>query len=118
DVEASSSESYVGKVKKSFAVSAREEAGGHLASGRVVHLVGRRLIARVSEYLKSDTCVRIDCVDTFLLGEILGCWREGPATFAAVELLQALTGLEELARLREKYWDSPQPLKPEVRQRG
>jgi hypothetical protein len=108
---------HVVEIKEKFAFRVLDEAGGHLASGRVVHLVGRRLIARVSEYLKSDTCVRIDCDDTFLLGEILGCWREGPATFAAVELLQALTGLEELARLQEKYWDSPQPLKPEVRQR-
>jgi hypothetical protein len=64
-------------------------------------LVGRTLIAQVSEYLKLETCVRIDCDDAFLLGEILDCWREGPATFAAIQLLQALTGLEELARLRE-----------------
>jgi hypothetical protein len=95
-----------------------DEGGGHLASGTVAKLVGRRLIARVSEHLKPDTCVRIDCDDAFLLGEILGCWREESATFAAVELLQALTGLEKLTRLREEDWYSPQLLGPEVLQRA
>ena len=106
------------EIEEEFAFRVLDEACGHLASGRVARLVGRRLIAQVSEYLKPDTCVRIDCDDAFLLGEILGCWREGPATFAAMELLQALTGLEELARLREEHWDSPQPLRPEVLQRA
>jgi hypothetical protein len=105
------------EIKEEFAFRVLDEARGHLASGRVAQLVGRRLIAQVSEYLKPETCVRIDCDDTFLLGEILGCWREGSATFAAVKLLQVLTGLEELASLQEEYWDSPQPLKPEVLRR-
>ena len=52
--------------------------------------------------MKPGTCVRIDCNAAFLHGEILGCWREGPATFAAVPLLAALTGLEELAGLGEE----------------
>ena len=95
-----------------------DEGGGHSVSGKVAKLVGRRIIAQVSEYMKPDTCVRIDCDDAFLQGEILSCWREGPATFAAVELLEALTGLKELARLREEHWDSPLPLKPEVLQRA
>ena len=96
------------EIKEKFAFRVLDEACGHLASGRVTQLVGRRLIAQVSEYLKPDTAAQIDCDDTFLLGEILGCWREGPATFAAVELLQGLTGLEELARLGEEYLDSPE----------
>jgi hypothetical protein len=75
-----------------------------LLTGRVVQLVGRRLIAEVSEHLKPGTCLRIDCEDAFVLGETLGCWSEQSATFAvvktfaAVELLHALTGLEELTR--------------------
>jgi hypothetical protein len=106
------------EIKEKFTFRVLDEASGHMASGRVAQLVGRRLLAQVSEYLKPATCVRIDCNDAILLGEILGCWREGTATFAEMELLQALTGLEELARLREEHWDSPQPLRPEVLQRA
>jgi hypothetical protein len=95
-----------------------DEGGGQLVSGKIIELVGFRLIAQVSEYMKPDTCVRIDCDDALLQGEVLGCWREGPVTFACMELLQVLTGLKELAKLREERWDSPQHLKPEVLQRA
>ncbi|MEI9973756.1 MAG: hypothetical protein WDO73_17910 [Ignavibacteriota bacterium] len=54
----------------------------------------------MSAYIQPDTCVRIECRDGLLLGETQACWREGATTFAAVELLQALTGLQELAKLR------------------
>src|ERR1035437_1316881 len=104
------------EIEEEFTFRVLDEGRGHLDSGTVSQLVGRRLIAQVSEYVKPDTCVRIDCNDAFLLGEILGCWREGPATFAAVQLLQALTGLEQLARFREECLDLAQPLKPKVRQ--
>jgi hypothetical protein len=104
------------EIEEEFTFRVLDEGSGHLASGTVSQLVGRRLIAQVSEYVKPDACVRIDCNDAFLLGEILGCWREGPATFAAVQLLQALTGLEQLARFREECLDLAQPLKPKVRQ--
>jgi hypothetical protein len=94
------------------------EGGGHPVSGKVVKLVGSRLISQVSEYIERDTCVQIDCDDAFLQGEVLSCWCEGRATFVAVKLMQALTGLKELARLREEYLDSPHPLKLEVLQRA
>ena len=96
-------------IKENFAFRVLDDHGGHLASGRVAHLEDRRLIAQVSEYLKPDTCLRIDCDDAFLLGETLGCWREGLATFAAVKLLESLTGLVELTS-PEEYRDSPQDL--------
>jgi len=104
------------EIEEKFTFRVLDEGGGHLVSGTVAQLVGRRLIAQVSEYTKPDACVRIDCNDAFLLGEIIGCWREGPATFAAVELLQALTGLKELARFKEECFHSAQPVKPKLRQ--
>jgi len=104
------------EIEEEFTFRVLDEGGGHLASGTVAKLVGQRLIAQVSEYIKPDACVQIDCHDAFLLGEVLGCWREGPATFAAVELLQALTGLEELARFREECLHPVQASRPKVRQ--
>jgi len=65
--------------------------------GTGIKLVGRRLIARVAETMSAGELVRIDVQDAFLLGEVLGCWREGSAVFAAIELQQALTRLSELA---------------------
>src|SRR5258708_33510883 len=97
-------------IKEKFVFRVLDDHGGHLASGRVAQLAGRRLIAQVSEHLKPDACVRIDCDDAFLLGETLGCWREGLATFAAVKLLESLTGLVELTAAREEYRDCPQDL--------
>jgi hypothetical protein len=104
-----SSPAYVVDIKEKFAFRVLDNDGDHLASGRVTHLAGERLIAQVSEYLKPNTCIRIDCDDAFLLGESLDCWREGLTTFAAVKLLQSLTGLEQLAS-RDEYWDSPHDL--------
>lgn len=93
------------EIKEEFTLRVLDEAGEHTVSGRPVKLVGRRLIAQVSERLEPDTCVRIDCDDAFLHGETLGCWVERGSTFAAVELHQALTRLTELARLRRQSWD-------------
>jgi hypothetical protein len=90
-------------------------AGERLVSGRTVKLVGRRLIAQVWESLEPETCIRIDCVDAFLLGETLGCWREGAAMFIAVELHQALTGLERLAKLGGESWGQPRRLEVPMR---
>ncbi len=90
-------------------------AGEHLVSGRTVKLVGRRLIAQVWESLEPERCIRIDCVDAFLLGETLGCWREGSAIFVAVELHQALTGLERLAKLGGESWEQPRRLEVQMR---
>jgi hypothetical protein len=89
--------------------------GEHLVSGRTVKLVGRKLIAQVGESLEPETCIRIDCDDAFLLGETLGCWREGGATFIAVELRQALTGLERLAKLGGESWEQPRRLEVQMR---
>ena len=69
----------------------------HLVQARALKLIGRRLIAQVSEYLNAEDCVQIGCEDAFLLGEVLGSWREGDATFVAIELQQALTRLSQLA---------------------
>jgi hypothetical protein len=103
------------EIEEEFTFRVLGEGGGHIVSGTVAKLVGHRLIAQISEYTKPNACVQIDCNDAFLLGEVIGCWREGPATFAAVELLQALTGLEELARFKEECFHSAQTLKPKVR---
>lgn len=104
------------EIEEEFTFKVLDEGGGRLASGTIAQLVGKRLIAQVSEYTKPDSCVQIDCNDAFLLGEIIGCWREGPAIFVAVELLQALTGLKELARYKEECLHPAQPLRPRIRQ--
>ena len=90
---------------KKFAFRVLDVHGGHLASGRVVRLSGRTLIAQTSEHMRPDTCVRIDCDDAFLLGEVLGCWRDGPAILVAVKLLESLIGLEKRG-CHEEYRDS------------
>ena len=63
---------------------------------RVVTLSGRKLIAQLPEHLPSHTCIRIDCSDAFLLGEVIGYWQDGSAT-CVIDLQHALTGLRELA---------------------
>jgi hypothetical protein len=106
------------EIKEEFTLRVVDEAGEHLISGRPVKLVGRRLIAQVSERLQPDMCVRIDCDDAFLHGETLGCWVERGSTFVAVELHQALTRLTELARLRRQSWDPENVLIRGRRQRA
>ena len=104
------------EIKEIFAFRVLDDDRGHVASGRIARLMGRNLTAQVSERLKPETCVRIDCDDAFLLGEVRSCWREGLAIFAAIELRHALTGLKELARLREEHWESSgEPSGPEIR---
>jgi hypothetical protein len=93
------------------------DGGGQLVSGTVIQLMGQRLFVQVSEHLKPTTCVRIDCKDAFVLGEVLGCWREQSATFAVVRLLQELSGLEELAQVCGEPRALP-PLKAKVLQRA
>lgn len=66
--------------------------------GKAVGIIGRRLIVQVAESVPAGEAVRINAPDSFLLGEVLGCWRQPGAIFAAVELQQALTRLSELAR--------------------
>jgi len=105
------------QIEGEFTFIVLDNGGGHLASGRVAKLVGRRLMAQVSEYVKPDTCVRIDCSDGLLLGESQACWCEGSAILIVVELLQGLTRLENLAlaRLREE-WGLTEPLESGIRQ--
>jgi hypothetical protein len=87
------------ELSASFTLKVLGTDGNHSYAARGIKLMGRRLIAQISEYLKPGDCVRIDCYDAFLLGEISGCWQEESTIFAAIELEQALTGLAELARL-------------------
>jgi hypothetical protein len=94
-------------INEEFALSLLDEGGERPPRGRVVQLLGSRLIAQVSQYLKPNTCVRIDRDDALLLGEVIGCWREGVAIFVAVKLIQMLTGLDQLARFRQGHWEFP-----------
>jgi hypothetical protein len=84
----------------------------------VIKLAGRRLVVKVSGYVSRDAGIRIDCDDSFLLGEVLACWHEGPGSeiFAAIELRQAMPRLTELARLRAKFSGTACPLDLVVRQ--
>jgi hypothetical protein len=64
---------------------------------KIETLVGRRLVARVPRLLEPETCVRVDCGDDLILGHVLGSWEERSALFSAIELREALVGLQELA---------------------
>ncbi len=55
-----------------------------------------RIIVRLSDPLPPGACIRIDCDDALLLGDVLGGWRQGSSIFAVIELRQALAGLAEL----------------------
>jgi hypothetical protein len=61
-------------------------------------LVGKRLIARFSTPLCVGDCIRIDLADSFVLGEVLGCWHNR-GLFGAIELREQLSGLRELETL-------------------
>jgi hypothetical protein len=101
---------------ETFTLKVLGETQLHLVSCKAANVVGRRVIAKVSEHLSQDTCIRIDRDDSFLWGEVLGCWDEGSAIFAAIELQHALSGLDELARLRSEFLESTaDPLGPAMR---
>ena len=107
------------EIREKFTLRSLDDGGGHLTSGKVIHQVmGQRLIAQISENLKPGTCVRIDCEDAFVLGEILACWGENSATFAVVKVGQVLTGLEELAQFCGEFGELPASLKPELFRRA
>ena len=63
-------------------------------------LAGRRLVGRLSAPVPVEACIEIDCDDALLLGEVLGIWREGSSIFGAIEIQQALVGLDELKAIR------------------
>jgi hypothetical protein len=89
---------------ETFTLKVLGETEERLVACKAAKVVGRRLIARVSEHLCPDTCIQIDRDDSFLWGEVLGSWYEGSAIFAAIEMNQALYGLDELARtLRDEF---------------
>lgn len=98
------------EIEEEFALTVLGEGERRRVSGRIAQLVGRRLVAQVSEYLKPETCVRIDFNDAFVLGVAVASWREGPATLVALELHQVLHRLA--------WWESQQPLKTHVRSRA
>src|SRR5437867_1115451 len=79
--------------EETFTMKVLGETHQRLVACKSAHVVGRRLIAKVSERLCPDTCIRIDHDNSFLWGEVLGCWSEGSAIFAAIELKHALSGL-------------------------
>ena len=70
-------------------------------------LVGRRLIVRLSAVVPTSACIRIDCDDALLLGEVLGCWRQSSLIFAAVELQQAVTGFAKLRSVFDNFGHGP-----------
>jgi hypothetical protein len=109
--KAQSSSTHSVEIREQFTLLSLDDSAGHLTTGKVIQLTGQRLIAQVSEPLKPDTCVKIGCEDAFVLGEILGCWRDQSETFAAVKLLQELSGLEELAEICGEPRESSQTLK-------
>jgi hypothetical protein len=76
--------------------------GDRKAQAKGLKLIGRRLIVQVSEYMNREDAVRIDSGDAFVLGEVLGSWREGSNIFAAIELRQALTSVSEFAGWGER----------------
>ena len=71
---------------------------------RVRLLQGRRLIGELSAPAPPHACIRIDCEDAIILGEVVACWHESGVAVAAIDLQQALTGLGELASMREEFW--------------
>jgi hypothetical protein len=91
---------------ETFMLKVLGETQQHQVACKAANVVGRRLIARVSEHLGQDTCIRIDRDGSFLWGEVLGCWYEGSAIFAAIELKHSLSGLDEAARRRSEFRES------------
>jgi hypothetical protein len=74
---------------------------------RMQILDGRRIVATLSTPVVPDACIRIDCKDAALYGEVLGCWQEGSSIFGAIELHQAVTGLSELSAMRREFENPP-----------
>ncbi len=103
------------EIEEVFILNVLGETGDHLVSGRAIKLIGRKLIAQVSEWLQPGAGIRIDCDDAFMLGEVLGGWREEDAIFAALDLQQGVTRLAEWAAPREESWGEPRRLELHLR---
>ena len=87
-------------IDEHLTVRVLEGGGARRLSGRITELSGPRLVAQVPEYVKPETCVRIDSDDGFILGVAVGCWREGQATLVALELQQVLHGVKRRESLQ------------------
>ena len=79
------------QLDETFTLKVLGKTEERLVACKAAKVVGRRLIAKVSEHLRQDTCIRITCIridrnDSFLWGEVLGSWYEGSAIFAAIEM--------------------------------
>jgi hypothetical protein len=82
------------EVQEEFAFRVLDGGRGRRLSGKIAYLAGRRVIAQVSELLQTESCVRIDLVDAFVLGVVIGSWHDGPGIFVALDLHQVLNTLE------------------------
>jgi hypothetical protein len=80
-----------------FRLTALGEGEQESLNCRIETLVGHRLTARVPKLLGRNTCVKVDCGDAFVLGEVLDSWEDSTAIFSAIKLREALVGLQELA---------------------
>ena len=67
-----------------------------------VDLSGRGLKLRLSRPLAPDSPVKVEFGDAMYLGEVCYCRHEDGAFVAGVAIEQVLTGLQGLARLRNR----------------
>ena len=86
--------------KESFAITVLGASDEFFIIAEAVKLVGRRLLAKIPFPLSQDTCIRIDCDDSLILGHVLGCWHEGSANFVALEMKEVLLNASSFARMK------------------
>ncbi len=89
-------------IDKVFPLSVLGQGTEDILLCTAVTLNARRLIVKLPAPVPPGTAVRIDCEDAFILGEMLGNWREEQELFGAIDLQQSLTGLREWASLLRK----------------
>jgi hypothetical protein len=68
-----------------------------------------RLIVRLSQPVAGGSCIRIDCEDALLLGEVLGSWRQDLSIFAAIQFQQVLAGLTQLRSVCDDRCSGAEP---------
>ena len=95
-------------LEREVRVTILSEDAEPVLSCRVRLLQGRRLIGELSAPAPPQACIRIDCEDAIILGEVVACWHESGVAVAVIDLQQALTGLGELASVREEFWGAPE----------
>lgn len=80
-----------------------------------VDLSGRGMKLRLSREVPMDSPVKVEIGDSMYLGEVCYCRLEHGAFIAGVAVEQVLTGLQGLARLRNKLTaDSRRAVDPEL----